>query len=232
MYCKEFGLKPEIDSTEDRAVNGIGGIIKALGTVMIQIPFKKLHTIIVVQFLVLSGRVPTLLSMRDMAENDLDISLKGRFISHNGWKQLLALENFFLIRRWRASDEPFSLHSEEEIIRIRRSFGHPSVNATTRLLRKAIAGRIDSGVTRTLKNIEEACITCKKYERKQRRFKLTIGTDGMRFNHTVEVDTIFIEGKPAIQMIDVATHFCAADFLRKQSTEAIWKKIQMLWSLV
>lgn len=59
-----------------------------------------------------------------------------------------------------------------------------------------------------------------------RRFKLTIGTDDLRFNYSVQVDTLFLGGRPVLNMIDMATHFCATSFLKKKSTAEIWRTIQ------
>lgn len=43
---------------------------------------------------------------------------------------------------------------------------------------------------------------------------------------------MLILGKAVFHIIDISTHFWAAGFLKSQRTEAIWKKIQTLWSLV
>lgn len=59
-----------------------------------------------------------------------------------------------------------------------------------------------------------------------------IGTKALRFNHTVQINTIFIQGKPVLHMIDLATHFCAARFLKSQTTETIRITIQILGTLV
>lgn len=52
------------------------------------------------------------------------------------------------------------------------------------------------------------------------------------FNHSVQVDTMFLLVKPVLHMIDMATHFSAATLLRSQSAKEIWPTIQSLWSLV
>lgn len=64
------------------------------------------------------------------------------------------------------------------------------------------------------------------------RFKLTVGMEDLRFNYSVQVDTMFLHGLPVFHMVDAATHFCAASFLRTQATSYIWKKIQIICTLV
>jgi hypothetical protein len=46
-------------------------------------------------------------------------------------------------------------------------------------------------------------------------FKLTVGADDIRFNHTVAVYIMYIEVKPVIHVVCEATHFQAARFFAK-----------------
>lgn len=96
-YCVEFGLKRAINRSTRTVLRGIGGRRIPIGTERIQIPFDKLRIIIDVDFLILQEDVPSLLSMRDMIENQLDISIQSLHITLAGRKQSLAMENFFLI---------------------------------------------------------------------------------------------------------------------------------------
>lgn len=133
------------------------------------------------------------------------------------------MEEYFLIHRWKANNVPFSLHTEKDLRRIHRNFGHQSIKATTGLLKRVAEGRLNPSVKRTSKKIDEACLPCKKYANKPRRFKLTVGKGSLRFNHTEEIDTMFITVRPVLHIIDLATHDCAAAFLQDQSTDSIWK---------
>lgn len=57
---------------------------------------------------------------------------------------------------------------------------------------------------------------CKKIDSAPLRFKLTMGSEERRFNHRVQVGTMFIDGRPVIHMVDEESHFCAAAFLCNQ----------------
>lgn len=46
---------------------------------------------------------------------------------------------------------------------------------------------------------------------------LTVGADELIFNHSVQIDTMFMTGKPVLHMVDMDTHFGAATFLLSQS---------------
>lgn len=80
--------------------------------------------------------------------------------------------------------------------------------------------------------MKENCRICKEVSSEPRQFKLAARTHELRFNHRVQVDTMYIGGRPAIHMVDEATHFCSASFLHRRSTKNIWKSIRQMWYLV
>lgn len=71
-----------------------------MGAVSIQIPFTYLEVKIDVQFLMITEDIPSLLSMKDVVENGLEISIQGIFVSLGLKCHKLAMENYFLIHRW------------------------------------------------------------------------------------------------------------------------------------
>lgn len=46
------------------------------------------------------------------------------------------------------------------------------------------------------------------------------------------MDTMFLIGRSVLHMVDEATHFCAAVFLKSQTMSTIWKDILLMWTLV
>lgn len=228
-YQKEFGLRVPIRATERRTLRGIGGHGTIVGEAMIQIPFGDLGLVIDVTFTILEEDVPSLLSNRDMIDNGLDLSLQGRYLYKGSRKQPLALENYFLIYRWKAGTTPFALYSEGELRRIHRGFGHPSVRATEKLLERAAGENIDEDTRKALQQLERGCHTCRRYAGSPRRFKLTIGTGSLKFNHRIVADTMFINSRPVVHIVDEATHFTAAAFLKTQTTAELWRTICNLW---
>lgn len=75
--------------------------------------------------------------MKDMYENNLDISIQRKSILYFGREQELAFENYVLVHRWKPSDMTYSLYFESELRNLQRSFGHPSVTALQNLLKRA-----------------------------------------------------------------------------------------------
>lgn len=230
-YCKTFGLRPAI-KPRTKGITGIGGRKAGRGTVMIQIPFPNLSIIINIDFLLIDSNVPTLLCMKDMIDNNLDISIQDRNIRYKNKVQKLVLENYFLVYRWSIDDMTYVLYTEGELRRIHKTFGHPSIDTTLKILKRASGDKLSKGTKAVIEGIVDGCKTCRLIASKPRRFKLTVGTNDLRFNHKVQIDTMFINGKPVLHMVDQATHFSAATFLKNQSSAEVWKAIQHLWNLV
>lgn len=80
------------------------------------------------------------------------------------------------------------MYTEKELRRLHRVFGHPSVKALKTLLRKADPKSMKKSVIDAVKEITDACTICATRARRPRRFKLTVGTDDLRFNHIIAVD--------------------------------------------
>lgn len=142
------------------------------------------------------------------------------------------MTNFFLIHRWGPSDVPFVMYTEHDLGAIPRNFGHPLLRATKGLLRRSGGGKLDPDGKRAISNIAIECRNCNVHAAAPRRFKLTVGTEDLRFNHTLQVDTMFLTERPVLYMVDVATHFCAGTFLKSQCAKEIWTCIQNMWTLV
>ena len=230
-YEVEFGVRLPIRQSLKRVVKGIAGKGEVVGEVLIPIPFNKLGIIIDVDFIVLGCNCPSLLSNKDMLTNGLDISIQGKFLYMGDRRQPLTLKNYFFIYEWDAKELPYILYTEGELRRIHRGFGHPSVLSTYNLLKRANKSKLRKSIKQEIAKIVEDCDICRRSGNKPRRFKLTAGTEELRFNHTVVVDTMFIESRAVLHMVDEATHFMAACFLRSQSASDIWKAIVRLWIL-
>ena len=180
----------------------------------------------------MEGEVPTLLSLKDMLDNGLDISIQQKRIKYGDRHQELYLHNYFLIHKWAPDEVPFVFYTFKELQRIHTVFGHPSIKATRHLLRRAADRPLDRETKRSIQQIIEDCKTCTERSASPRRFKLTIGTANMRFNHEVQVDTMWINSKPVVHMVDTATHFTAARFINNQSSMEVWKAIRRMWTLL
>lgn len=59
-----------------------------------------------------------------------------------------------------------------------------------------------------------------------------VGRSEFQFSCTAEVDIMFLNGRPVMNMIESATKVCAATFLRSQSSKDVWKETLLQWYIV
>lgn len=71
------------ETTENNGLRGIGGRQETIRVVTIQIPFSGLPVFIYIEFLILSANDQTLLYMKDMCYNGMEIRIKARKIYSN-----------------------------------------------------------------------------------------------------------------------------------------------------
>ena len=231
-YCREFNVPSQINKTDVKALRGIGGSSTAFGSAIIPVPFKDLNLVIDIKFRIVKDNVPTLLAMKDMVENGLDISIQRRVVKYKHLEHPLHMENFFLIHRWGRGDLAYSLYTETELKRLHRTFGHPTVEALINLLRRANPDEMNAEARKSLQEITNSCTVCVQNASRPRRFKVTIGSDDLRFNHIIAVDVMYLSGRAILHIVDEATHYNAASFLRKMSSAETWKTIVRCWTAV
>lgn len=231
-YCSEFMVPMRIDYSDRHSIVGIGGSTAVIGTAIVPIPFADLNIIIDVKFKILRDNCPTLLSLKDMIENGLDISIQDKTISFKHNIQSLTFENDFLKHKWSPKDTSYALYTERELRRLHRVFGHPTVTALGKLLRNANPNEFTAEVRKSIEQITNMCNTCKRFSSKPRRFKVSVGSNDLRFNHIVAIDIMMLAGKHVLHAVDEATHYTAATFMRNNTAEETWKSLLRCWSRV
>lgn len=104
--------------------------------------------------------------------NGLDIILQELYISSKDKIQDLKLENIFLIHEWSPTDMQYAFYTEADIRKIYKSFGHPCINSTEWLIKRACQGSLDSETRDTIRLKADECKSCEVYAKAQKRFKL------------------------------------------------------------
>lgn len=103
------------------------------------------------------------------------------------------MKDLFLVHNWRPDDMPYAFYTEGGDLRtIHRSFGHHDLKATEDPLRRSKGAELDRTTKEMVKKIADGCAVCKTHAPTPRRFKLTIGTGDLSFNHDLQVDTMFL----------------------------------------
>lgn len=100
--------------------------------------------------------------------------------------------------------------------------GHPSTLRLYKVLKRA---RHDPSY-RLIERITKFCRDCQFNGKSPGRFKFTLHDPDSDFNHTVIVDILDIDGKKVLQVIDEATGYMAAAFLKNQEAATAYSALQ------
>ena len=114
--------------------------------------------------------------------------------------------------------------TEVELRQIHRRFGHPSVQRLARILNRA-GHEVESGA---IKKLTTHCHQCQMNGKSPGRFKFSL-KDDRNFNYEVIVDILYLDSKPVLQVVDEATSFQAARFLKDMRAKTVWDTLQMCW---
>lgn len=138
-----------------------------------------------------------------------------------------------IIRKW---GHPWRLLSQEqnlaynhltdvELRRLHRRFGHPSVQRLYRVLSQA-GNDVEIAA---IEHLTKYCHHCQLHGRAPNRFKFTL-RDDYHFNYEIAVDVMYLEGnKPVLHVVDTATTFQAARFLKDVSAKHTWEALRLCW---
>ena len=104
-----------------------------------------------------------------------------------------------------------------ELHQLHRRFRHPSVRRLVDLLERAKLDDIDvESVERLTKYYKQ----CQLHAKPPGRFKFTL-KDDCDFNYSVQVDIFYLDSKPVLYVVDEATSFTAARFLKDESARIV-----------
>lgn len=118
----------------------------------------------------------------------------------------------------------YSHLTEPELRQLHRRFGHPSSRRLFRLLQRA--GHSEN--LRTIEQIVKVCQQCQLHGKQPGRFKFSL-KDNYEFNFEISVDILHIDGLPTLQIVDEATSFIAAQFLKGNTAKIIWDILRTCW---
>ncbi|KHJ30584.1 hypothetical protein EV44_g3904 [Erysiphe necator] len=140
---------------------------------------------------------------------------------------LMLQQNKVQIQNNNIIEKHFKYLTEGDLNRLHRRFGHPSVACLHKILQEA--GHNDPDNFKTLTNISAHCKHCQLNGPAPFRFKFKL-KDDKNFNHTILVDIMYLEGNVlTLHVIDEATRYQAARFLKDVSSQSIWQALRLCW---
>lgn len=170
-YCREHGVPAQIFKDRSR-ITGLGSSHYSVGTAVVSIPFPSLGLVCDVTFHILEENFHTPLSRRDLKQTGIDLSMLKDCIYFMGKAEKLVVENDFLYYRW-ASDA--ALITYGELLKLHRSFGHPSVSSLYKILKSARPSEAGPEVQKAINHLSARCKVCTELGQNPKRFKLTPG---------------------------------------------------------
>jgi len=116
--------------------------------------------------------------------------------------------------------------TKTELRQLHRRFGHPSIERLATLLSKS-DHRFDRNA---LEQIHQFCHQCQKHAKSPGRFRFSI-KDDLQFNFTIIIDILYLgtPTTPALHIIDEATRYQAARFLKDVSATHVWDTLRYAW---
>ena len=145
------------------------------------------------------------------------------------------------IPMWRASsrhsyvplriDTP-TYFTRSQLHKLHRQFFHPSAEKLYNLLNRSRPEETTPKTLEILKDISKRCDPCQKIRRVPTRFRVTLGSENVRFNERIMMDIMYIGHSPVLHIGDEETKFSAAAFLPSAGTDDIWKTFLLNWSTI
>ncbi|KHJ30393.1 hypothetical protein EV44_g3899 [Erysiphe necator] len=116
--------------------------------------------------------------------------------------------------------------TETELRRLHRRFGHPSAQRLYTILKPSGHNEVDK---KNIDYLNKFCNYCQKNKGPPQRFRFKIQEKDIQFNHSINVDIMYIENNPILHTIDDATSYQAARWLKNITNKHTWDTIRACW---
>ena len=208
-------------STEGGSTIRFGkGSTTTVGTITVDTPIGR------ITFHVVPTMTPFLLSLNDMNRMNVYLNnVKGELVQGNKtirtitkWGHQWMMLELQQTAAWCNLTEP-------ELRTLHRRFGHPSAKRLHDLLER---NEMDFD-NETFEKISKHCHQCQIQSRGPGRFRFRLQEEDIQFNAEIIVDIMYLDSKPVLHVVDTATSFQAARFLRNMSSKATWEALRACW---
>lgn len=128
---------------------------------------------------------------------------------------------------------PLSTHFiRAQLVKVQRNFFHPNVSKLLNFIKRAWPEHATKEMRSILDDITKRYDPFQSIKPGPHRFRVTIGTENLRFNERVMMDIMYLSSSPVLKIVDEGTHFSAACFLKKLSIESVWEGFIRCWSFI
>jgi Reverse transcriptase (RNA-dependent DNA polymerase) len=226
-FCKRIHIPFDLSPSEtvfkfaDQTANSLGRLL---------VPLRTPVGIRSLQVDVVDADIPLLLGLDFMDNMNVTANtLTNRLESREGWSLPLTRHGGHVYLEWEQLHA--TMFSSEQLRKLHRQFFHPSADKLYNLLKRARPEDASEETRALLQEITESCHFCQMMARKPITFSVGSAKDpDITFNREVALDIMYLNGRPALHIVDMDTHFHAASFLRSVSTDDVWDAIIRNWA--
>jgi hypothetical protein len=123
------------------------------------------------------------------------------------------------------------LFTYDKLRKMHRNFFHSTVNNLMNLFKRARIQDLPADTRASLEDIASRCDKCQAFSAKPCRFRCSMPAT-VYFNDTLAIDLLWLDGKAALHVVDLHTHFSAAGFLQRQTVDDVWTTLLTIWVCV
>ncbi|KAI0998773.1 hypothetical protein K3495_g9424 [Podosphaera aphanis] len=193
----------------------------SIGSINVPTPFG------LITFHVVPTKTPFLLCLKDMDALNIKFdNLKNVMIQYGKkYPVVRKLGHPWLLLNNNQYSITFCHLTETELRQIHRRFGHPSVRKLSDLLLRADE-EFDASI---LHKISKLCHQFQLHGRSPGRFRFNI-RDDIQFNSEIVVDVMYLDNnRPVLDVVDTATEFQSARFLKSLDAKTTWDTLRLYW---
>ena len=119
-----------------------------------------------------------------------------------------------------------------QLHKLHKKFSHPSADKLYNLLKRSRPEDTSPKTREILEDLTRRCHQCQNYRHGPTRFRVSFGSEDVRFNERVMMDIMYIGTSPVLHVVDGETEFSAASFLRTASSDEIWATCLKCWATI
>jgi hypothetical protein len=114
------------------------------------------------------------------------------------------------------------LYTRRLIVKLRRDFFHPSTDKLYILLKRSKPTEVHEDTRQKATPDSQRLSNLSELSSQPLRFSVRIPDEKLVFNDELSMDLLWLDGEPALHVVDTATRFGAAVFLEGQDVEQVW----------
>jgi hypothetical protein len=181
---------------------------------------------------VVTANIPFLLGLDALRKFGIDVCLSTNQLKCNNQSWNVNTEQKHGHLYIQRSNLVSILYTKAELIKLHRAFFLPPTNKLYNLLRRSKPTEVHEETRKILKDIVRSCLTCQTFASQPFRFSVRMPDEKLVFNDELSMDLLWLDGEPALHVVDTATRFGAAVFLEGQDVEHVWAAFLSCWALV